>query len=285
MTADRPFLSTRSRIAISLLVVGHLAAVVLPPLSFQTRGPLGQSPAVATAFGPIEGYSQFLYIDRGYAFFAPDPGPSHLVQAAITARDGETSETLIPDLQQHWPRLLYHRHFMMTEFLEEIYHPPGPPLELVQADRDEAEMWVRARARYEHVRQSVIDHLRHEHPDHEVAIRRIEHLVPDLVEYQREPFELTDPRLYQVILDRPFESGDTDRLIAPASPPETVPSPKGAAVAREDRIRVGNHHEKSRPSDEGRTGVNDEDSSGVDSNSVVPESNDAGDVESGSDAS
>ena len=37
----------------------------------------------------------------------------------------------------------------------------------------------------------------------EAAIRRIEHLIPGVIEYQEEPIALTDKRLYEVLLDRP----------------------------------------------------------------------------------
>jgi hypothetical protein len=218
------------RLAISILVLGHLLAVLLPPLSFQARGPLGLSPAVATLLVPFEGYGQFLYIDRGYAFFAPDPGPSHLLQAAITDSSGQRIEKTYPDRKQQWPRLLYHRYFMLAEFMDEIYQPPGPPQELVELDREEAESWVRSRARYEHVRQSIVEHLKAENPGHDVAIRRIEHLIPDVIEFQREPIALTDQRLYQVILDQPITVASVDDL---AVPPETISPPAGAAIERD----------------------------------------------------
>ena len=217
--------------------MAHLMAVALPPLSLQTRGPLGQSPAVATLISPFEGYSQFLYIDRGYAFFAPDPGPSHLIQAAVTPASGQREEVMYPDLQRQWPRLLYHRHLMLAEFLETIYQPPGPPQELVELDPIEADLWVRNRARYEYVRQSVVDHLRHENPGKDVAVRRIEHLIPGLVEYRNDPIELTDPRLYRVLLDRPIVLDDGRDLIAPVGPPEAIPAPSGAAAERASLAR------------------------------------------------
>ena len=233
MTAERQPPKKLFRFAISILVIGHLLAVLLPPLSFQTRGPLGLSPAVATLIEPVEGYGQFLYINRGYAFFAPDPGPSHLLQAAITDSGGQRIELMYPDRDQQWPRLLYHRHFMLSEFMDEIYQPPGPPQELVQLDREEAEFWVRSRARYEHVRQSVVEHLKAEHPGSEIAIRRVEHLIPDVIEFQTEPIALNDQRLYQVILDQPITVGSDGDLVTPASPPETIPPPDGAAVERD----------------------------------------------------
>lgn len=239
MNSHRPISPTpRLRLLISVGLIGHLMAVTLPPLSFQSRGPLGISPVVATAITPIEGYSQALYMDRGYAFFAPDPGPSHLIQAAITAKDGSRVERLFPNLNDQWPRLLYHRHFMLSEFLTEIYHPPGPPPELVQFDRDEAERWVRSRARYEHVRQSLTDHLRIRNPGHEVAIRRVEHLIPDLVAFNQSPIALDAPELYRVLLDTPIQlpiappDSPVQDLVAPRPAsqtlPETVPAPAGA---------------------------------------------------------
>lgn len=230
-------LSRRWRIGLSMLLVVHLLAVAVPPLAFQTRGPLGQpSEAVDVLFRPLSRYSQFLYLDRGYAFFAPNPGPSHLIQAAISS-DSETIERMYPDREQQWPRLLYHRHFMITEFLEEIYQPPGPPEELRRLDPAEAENWAQARARYEYVRQSVIDHLRHENPGREVAVRRIEHLIPDLDLYREEPIELTDERLYRVLLDEPIVlnlDGNAE-LSAPEGPAESVPPPSGQPDVRSEQ--------------------------------------------------
>ena len=245
---SHPKLTNRWRLGLSLLLVGHLLAVAVPPLAFQTRGPLGLSEAVDTLFRPIRAYSQFLYLDRGYAFFAPDPGPSHLIQAAISTEsetsesetpesetvESETVERMYPDREQQWPRLLYHRHFMITEFLEEIYQPPGPPPELVQLDPQEAEIWMRARARYEHVRQSVIDHLRHENPGRQVAVRRIEHIVPDLGQYRLDPINLTDERLYQVLLDEVILPEDSGELSAPETSRESIPSPEGQPADTRD---------------------------------------------------
>ncbi len=229
MTSRSPTaLTPRIRFVISVLVVGHLSAVILPPLSFQARGPVGVSPAVDTAMIPIHAYSQALYLDRGYAFFAPDPGPSHLIQAAITAPGGSVIERMFPDLDDHRPRLMYHRHFMLSEFLTEIYHPPGPPPGLAEIDREEAENWRRSRARYEHVRQSIIGHLETEYPGQEVAIRRIEHLIPDLISFRESPIPINAPESYRVMLDNPIgmpAEGPSQNLVAPLQPPESIPAP------------------------------------------------------------
>lgn len=221
-----------------MLLIGHLLAVVLPPLSFQTRGPIGQSPSIATIIAPLEGYSQFLYIDRGYAFFAPEPGPSHLVQVAVTESDGHVAEMMIPNLEVHWPRLLYHRHFMLTEFLNRIHQPLGPPPELLEADPEQAEYWVRARKRYEHVRQSVVEHLEHEYPGRDVAIRRIEHLIPDVIDYRLEPVSLTHPESYRVMLDQPIQAEAAAELATPIDAAERIPPPLLSTLERVDDSEI-----------------------------------------------
>ena len=223
------------RIGISVAIGFHLLATFGPPLAFQTRGALGNSPSVETLLAPVRGYGQFLYIDRGYAFFAPDPGPSHLFQAAITDSTGETVEQMYPDLDRQWPRLLYHRHFMLAEFLNEIYQPPGPPPQLQQIDRQGYAAWKQLRARYERVRQSFVEHLETRYPDHEVAIRRLEHAIPGFAEFLAESIQLDDPRLYRVLLDRPvplppregeiepMEPGRPSRVLDPLAPTGDVP--------------------------------------------------------------
>jgi hypothetical protein len=194
------------KIVVSGWILFHLLAVVLPPLAFQAATSEGPSPLMRLIIQPFEGYGQFLHINRGYAFFAPDPGPSRLIQAAVVEEDGTVTEKMFPDLEAQWPRLLYHRHFMLTEYLSNIYRPPGPPEELFEVDADGAKLWQRERARYEYVRQSMIEHLRHQFGDKEVAIRRIEHGLPSLADFRKEPIELDDPRLYRVLLDQPVFS-------------------------------------------------------------------------------
>jgi hypothetical protein len=118
---------------------------------------------------------------------------------------------------------------MLTEFLDEIYQPPGPPRELMEIDPDEADLWERSRARYEHVRQSVVEHLKQEYPGRDVKIQRIEHLIPGVLEFQRDPIELNDTRLYRVILDLPIDAELSQDLAAPTGPPESIPPPAGAS--------------------------------------------------------
>ena len=223
-----PFLSRRTKAVLSGLIVFHLLAVFLPPLMFQTRTMMGGgSPLVGTLSRPFVGYGQFLYLDRGYAFFAPDPGPSRVIQVAVVNDDGSLNETIYPDRERQWPRLLYHRHFMLTEFLSESYVEPGPPEILIETDPVEAEWWDRRRSRYEWVRQSMVDHLQAQHPGKKVALRRLIHYIPSLEDYRSEPIALDDERLYEVLLDQATYE------VVDESPTEVIPPPASEASTLE----------------------------------------------------
>ncbi len=215
-----PAAARRLKWIASAAIAFHLCAVVLPPLAFQTRTPDGPSPLFGTLIRPFSGYGQFLHLDRGYAFFAPDPGPSHLIQAAINQPGGTVTEAMFPDRDRQWPRLLYHRHFMLSEYLHATYWPPGPPGELAESDPQAASLWHQRRGRYEYVRKSMIDHLQHVNEGRSVAIRRIEHGLPAMAEYLDEPIALDDERLYNVLLDQP----PFDDRIAPPEATEEIPA-------------------------------------------------------------
>ena len=101
------------RVLVSLLIAWHLMAVFL--------GPFSVPPTSATIGGLasskyVRWYSEPLYIHHGYHFFAPNPGPGHIARYRVTGANGETlAEGQFPDRREHWPRLWYHRHFMLTD--------------------------------------------------------------------------------------------------------------------------------------------------------------------------
>lgn len=208
----------------------HLAAVFAPPLAFQTRGPRGLSPSVATVLNPLTAYGQFLYLDRGYAFFAPDPGPSHLMAVEI---EGDRTYR-VPSLDDQWPRLLYHRHFMLAEFLNDSYQPALPKeigtLVGDQIAPDELRLWRLGRSRYEAILNSMVDHVRsrssgdrNESPS--VRIDRLEHMIPDFVGFADRQILLDVDESYVLLEDIPISiealTGDQSLL----APTETVPAP------------------------------------------------------------
>jgi len=107
-----------AQIVVSLLLVWHVAAVLMGPLSFP---PTMISDRVHPIFRPYLGAT---FLDHGYKFFAPDPGPSHLVRYELEFADGSNRGGVFPNLDDEWPRLFYHRHFMLSEFIN--ISPPDP---------------------------------------------------------------------------------------------------------------------------------------------------------------
>jgi hypothetical protein len=102
----------RTRRRISALIGLHLAAIVVGPWSIPPASDLVQSLYVLA--GP---YLEAMYLNHGYRFFAPDPGPSHLIRYELFDARGRTIRGFFPDRREHQPRLRYHRHFMLSEFV------------------------------------------------------------------------------------------------------------------------------------------------------------------------
>jgi hypothetical protein len=104
------------RWAVNLWLVFHLAAIIIAPASV---GP--SSDLVRSAWTLFRPYLQALYLNHGYHFFAPEPSESTLLSFVAERGDGTAVRGRIPD-RATGPRLLYHRHFMLTEQLSEV--PP-----------------------------------------------------------------------------------------------------------------------------------------------------------------
>lgn len=126
--AKQSYWRTIGKLLIHSWLVFHLFCIIVAPSSVYPSSRLQQS---GWEWGQY--YLECLYLNHGWHFFAPDPGPSHLLTFEWTDSSGQTSELTWPnrDIQ---PRLLYHRHLMLTEFV-------GTSGELVR------EPWVEAFAR------------------------------------------------------------------------------------------------------------------------------------------
>lgn len=97
-----------SFIGVNLLLAFHLFAIVVCPASSEPSSPLIQS-----AFGKVSWYLDLLYLDHGFRFFVPDPGASTLVEYTAELPDGTTKTARFPN-RSIFPRLLYHRYFMLS---------------------------------------------------------------------------------------------------------------------------------------------------------------------------
>jgi hypothetical protein len=189
------------RVSVSLLLLVHVAAVFTAPFTFATSsGPDSASPFASSAMNALRAYIGAADLNHGYFFFAPNPGPSHLVRCRLENDAGpDADEWLFPDRHRHWPRLLYHRHFMLSESLNSRYVPAEPPPEIV-ADDGQMAAWREGRRQYELLRESYRQHLYAAHGADRADVIRVEHRQPTPLEFQ-EGLRLADPSLYRDLPD------------------------------------------------------------------------------------
>src|SRR5262249_22062592 len=132
-------------------------------------------------------FLQTAYLNHGYKFFGPDPGPSHLVRYVIETADGDRMEGTFPDRKAHWPRLYYHRHFMLSEFLVGLAGPWDP-----RFDWDTQPL---SRAQETYI-ESYAHHLLARHGGKRVTLYLVEHRLPSPQEVLK-GMRLDDFQLYR----------------------------------------------------------------------------------------
>lgn len=97
--------------AVSIGLWAYLGIVALGPLS----NPVGSEFLTRPLARTVAPVHRTLFLGHGYRFFGPDPGPSHMVVYRFVNQEGELIEKRFPDRNQIWPRLMYHRWFMLSE--------------------------------------------------------------------------------------------------------------------------------------------------------------------------
>jgi len=152
------------RLIVSAVVGLYLLVVVVPPLA----GPPPSSGLARTMLQPLRPLVGSLHLGHGYRFFAPDPGPGHSIRWTATLPDGSERTGLIPDRTADWPRLLYHRRFMVSEKIAAQVPPPDAPEEV----RDEARRtWVP-------LVKGVARRLLDDHDGEQVQLTLVQHFLP-----------------------------------------------------------------------------------------------------------
>ena len=222
----------------SALIALHVTAVFWAPFAFVCNAGDSSSPLARPVFGVLRPYMQALYLDHGYAFFAPNPSASHLVEYKVEFADGREPVTgRFPDLVQQQPRLLYHRHFMLAEALHNSFapsqappEPTAPSLKATAAQRAQFRSvqlayqanlaaWQHQRRQYEAMWQSFEEHLKHEYGGSKVTLTRIEHRPATPAEVEQLGRKLNAPESYRNL---PKDSLPEDD--APVGPrPEAAP--------------------------------------------------------------
>ncbi|WP_425615954.1 hypothetical protein NA78x_005890 [Anatilimnocola sp. NA78] len=213
------------RIGLSVALLLHLLAVFLPPFQFACRVGNGSSSPFADGLTAwFRPYIGAMYLDHGYFFFAPNPGPSHLVKYKVEfADDREPIEGRFPNLQEQQPRLKYHRHFMIAEALYNQYESPTappepspPPLNSEQTERDRRlhaervnahqinlRLWQFRRRQYDEMKKSLEEHLLHVHGGSKVTLTRVEHRLLSPFEASDLGLRPNDPATYVDLREAP----------------------------------------------------------------------------------
>ncbi len=159
------------RWAINGWLVFHISAIIIAPASVAPSSDLVQ--AVWRVFHP---YLDLLFLNHGYHFFAPEPGESTLLAYEAERADGTVVKGRIPnrDIQ---PRLLYHRHFMLTEHMRDA---------LRDAPEEQQKEWL----------ASYADHLCRKYKAARVSLTGQIHNLPTM-EAVRSGMRLDDPASYE----------------------------------------------------------------------------------------
>lgn len=200
---------------VSAALLLHLAAVVAGPLNFATGYGIG-----SWLYRGLRPYIQAAYLDHGYFFFAPEPGPSHLVRYELSFDDGRPAEMrTFPDIKRHVPRLLYHRHFMLAEHLNALSPPPPPP-DLTPQQRAD---WERGRQRYQQRWRDFQRHLQAKYGA-SVKLTRVEHRPAEIFEVTN-GLALNAPQLYRDLPETPVDE-ELPGPIPMRRPPEPLQQPE-----------------------------------------------------------
>ena len=203
---------------LSVLIFLHLLAVIGEPMRMFSRGRQPSAPDAQIVRGGLAPYIDLAYLHHGYFFFAPNPGPSHLMDIRLIDEDGSARHLRLPNHRAQWPRLLYHRHFMLSEFLFQLY-TPQPELADINAAMPIRQAWQRDREMFERVRGSMERHLAKRYGAKSAEIQLMEHRLPNAIEVFDQRLPIDDEQFYILLPDRPLES---DPNLSPEST-ETLP--------------------------------------------------------------
>jgi hypothetical protein len=160
-------------------------------------------------------------IDNGYRFFAPNPGPSHLVRYEVDLADGTQVSGRFPDVENHGPRLLCHRHFLLAESLFNLAMPVAELPLGGFASEEERQQFDEDRARADSLRFSMAGYLLRQYKDAQrVRLFALEHEIPTPWELQ-DGLRLDDPKLMAERTLGVFTLEDVERYLETRGPDDS----------------------------------------------------------------
>lgn len=193
---------------VSVLILIHVTALFVGPCA-------SPPPSSYWAQGAERLYTPYLHATflhgHGYRFFAPNPGPSHLIRyELLNEADEKIGEGNFPSLKEHWPRLFYHRHFMISESMYNISNVPNdpPPPEAPEFVRQQFETSIGLRNAY---LDSIAKYLARQHPEAaKIRIVRVTHGIPFPQDVAK-GMKLNDPSLYEELVLGVYTVQEEDR--------------------------------------------------------------------------
>ncbi len=183
-------LSIHWRIVISVALLVHLTAVIAAPMAVPPSSDIQRNLAMS-----LNPYIFATYLNHGYRFFAPAPSPGHLVRYTLEMPDGSSRQGVFPDLKTEWPRLFYHRHFMLSEKLASLYDPEEPraddPPEVRRA-------WQMDRQTFQTIAESYARYLLKTSGARRVTLEVVQHELPSPADLENDR-PLDNPQSYTVL--------------------------------------------------------------------------------------
>jgi hypothetical protein len=215
------------QILVLIIVAMHLLCVLAEPLRFFSRSEVRTAPEFGLLARTTRPYCQWMYLNHGYFFFAPNPGPGRLIECKLGSPSDENQRAmLVPDKQKPWPRLLYHRYLMFAEFYNSRYAPKQISAEM-KADKETVARWAADFDMYSQVQQSVLKSLKHATGESEIELRRIERLLPTPDVVLGEKVSINDKRFLETLPETmpiPAPAQELPSLNRVDRPQETVPT-------------------------------------------------------------
>jgi hypothetical protein len=194
-------LAPQWRILITVVLLAHLTALVAAPMAVPYEGaqPSQLQRGLAKIASP---YLCLAYLDHGYRFFAPGPSAGHLVRYQLEMPDGTTSNGVFPNLKTEWPRLYYHRYFMLSEKLNRYWDSEEPA---ATDPPEERQFWQLNRDTFLDVAQSYASQLLRETGARKVTLELVQHDLPSPRDLEQGRL-LTDSAFYKTLWTKTYEA-------------------------------------------------------------------------------
>lgn len=226
------------------LICFHLVAVFAEPFQFFSRSPVQSGADADLLRSATRPYAQFMFLDHGYFFFAPNPGPGHLLRvmaddAPLPVPEEEVrvnpyEGVLFPDRNRDKPRLLYHRYLMHADFVNSRFAPAELNPELAK-DPFIQKSWTRDRAIYTHLVRTVSEKVKRETQKPFVRVDRLEREIPDRMSTLQQQVRISDPRWIQILPESPvpLRGAGASSFPAPNNAPASSSTDSSASTTEE----------------------------------------------------